>query len=170
MALFVCDTLPDMQLAVNRKWLTDTASVGRIIVNGVDSYFSMERAASDPARIPAGLYTISLHTPNAPILVATLKNLVAKYESMEEITQYPQLNSPAIAKRDPILFHPGNVPLNSDGCILVGNGVLADYSAIIESDLACSTLIPLIVAAVKSGEQVTCLVTDPQIVTDIDLE
>ena len=37
------------------------ASVGRIIVNGVDSYFSMERCRlSIPQGIPAGLYTISL--------------------------------------------------------------------------------------------------------------
>lgn len=152
-----------MRITVQRKWLTDTSTVGRISVNGADSFFSMERASTDPLRIPAGEYTISLHTPNSSVLKATLSSMVSKWPSMIGVTQYPQLNSPAIAQRDPILIHPGNKPTDSDGCILAGMALstLQGVDEITEAQLACAQLIPLIIAAVNS-EGCNLTVTDPQ--------
>jgi hypothetical protein len=163
-----------MEAIVNRLRATPGLStIGEWDVPGITTQmFSMERAPDSPDRIPAGRYQLTLHTPHSAVLVKTLAAMVAKYPSMKNVTQMPQLNSPAIAQRGPILIHPQNKPTDGEGCLGAGLDCAPDDSEILRSQDACAELYPVLIAAINLPEGCYLTINDPsgQSVTDIDLE
>lgn len=94
-----------MELTLKREPSTDLSTIGRLYVDGLRYCWTLEdpvRAVKIPGRtaIPAGRYRLALAmSPKRRRLVPWV------------------LDVPGF---DAVQIHPGNTPLHTDGCILVG--------------------------------------------------
>jgi hypothetical protein len=133
-----------MELELKRLWPNSEATTGVLWIDGVQKYFTLERAPSDPLRIPAGRYQVTM------------------YPSPKFGRLMPLLNG--VPGRSDIEMHWGNSPHNSEGCILVGMKRQDDHT-ILETREAVAGLIAQIEAAPDSV-WITVEDTFPLIPTD----
>jgi len=129
-----------MQIDVNRVQLDSDCTIGEMTVDGVFEAFTLEdvvRPAGAPkvygqTAIPAGRYEVTItFSPHFQRQLPLLLN-VPGFEG--------------------IRIHPGNVPADTDGCILVGQG--RNAKSISASRAAFDALFPKIQAAVAAHEPV----------------
>lgn len=150
-----------MKLYVERKWPKATYTIGRLFVD--DKYFcntledkdrglfqtdSLEQIKSlkvyGETAIPQGTYEISLSI------------LSPKYGAIEWYNEVcggkmPRLlNVPGF---EGVLIHPGNTPLDTNGCILVGKNT--KVGQVLESKATFKKLYKLMEKAYKAGEKIT---------------
>lgn len=105
---------PRMKLIVNRKWQTHLSTISELSIEGVDKFggFTLEPAGPDTIipqqnkRIPEGEYKMKWYNAQDPKL--------AKYNPL------PLLYNDEVSESRLILFHQGNYPQNTLGCLLVG--------------------------------------------------
>src|SRR5262245_17169244 len=124
-----------MELRLERKWFTPTATIGELSVDGVFNCFTLEDVARDgdifivkvsgATAIPQGRYDV--RSSFSPRCETELRDIV--YE--------PNFVG--------IRIHPGNTAADTDGCILVGRSRGVDR--VVESRLA---FVPLL-GTIRSG-------------------
>jgi len=126
-----------MLLQLSRRPPHGNALFGTLKVNGTFECFTLENQA---VCIPAGTYPISAYfSPHAKHLVPLLLN---------------------VPGRDYIEMHCGNLPCDSRGCVLVGQGNTQD--TLENSRLAFDHLFPQIMDAIQRQEPVSIEIDSPR--------
>ena len=132
-----------MRIQLYPKWFTKNSMSGELSVDGIYECFFLTLPAGDGlpgSAIPPGLYSVTI----APS---------PKFETIAERDAWFKIYAPqiphimGIPNRSNILIHPGNVPENTEGCILVGNERNTDWLG--QSRAAFAQLQPKIVAACR---------------------
>lgn len=117
-----------MEIKVERKWKKETYTIGRLYINGkffCNTLEDMDRGLkqSDPittiqkkkvygeTAIPTGKYKIEMD------VVSPKYSAVKWYQDLCKGKMPRLLNVPGF---EGVLIHPGNTPLDTFGCILVG--------------------------------------------------
>jgi len=117
-----------MKIKVERKWKKETYTIGRLYINGeffCNTLEDMDRGLkqSDPINtnqkkkvygetaIPTGKYKIEMN------VVSPKYSAVKWYQDLCKGKMPRLLNVPCF---EGVLIHPGNTPLDTFGCILVG--------------------------------------------------
>lgn len=117
-----------MEIKVERKWKKETYTIGRLYINGkffCNTLEDMDRGLkqSDPittiqkkkvygeTAIPTGKYKIEMN------VVSPKYSAVKWYQDLCKGKMPRLLNVPGF---EGVLIHPGNTPLDTFGCILVG--------------------------------------------------
>lgn len=102
-----------MKVIVIRKWQTDLSTIAELRIKGTDfTGYTLEPAGPDTTtpnqnkRVPEGIYKMRWYNAIKPSL--------AKYNPL------PLIYNDQVAESRLILFHNGNYPKNTDGCLLVG--------------------------------------------------
>lgn len=97
---------------VKRYNYTDKSTIGRLYVDGVFECFTLELPYLDNANnvssIPVGTYHY------------------VKRQTEHSKYNYEHLHLKDVPNRDYILLHIGNYPIDTNGCILVGNAIGVD--------------------------------------------
>lgn len=131
-----------MKLSLNRTYLGQDCTIGTMSVDGVFTCYTCEdtvRPLGDKiygkTAIPAGEYDVVItHSPrfdrDLPLLLR-----VPGFEG--------------------IRIHPGNIPADTDGCILPGLEILSGFAGVGESRLAFEQLYGKISAAINAHQMVT---------------
>jgi hypothetical protein len=118
-----------MKLKVDRKWKKDTYTIGRLFINGEFFCNTLEDTdrglkQSDPlvtiqkkkvygeTAIPTGIYKLEMN------VVSPKYSLVKWYQDLCKGKMPRLLNVPGF---EGVLIHPGNTPLDTFGCVLVGD-------------------------------------------------
>lgn len=149
-----------MKILVDRKWKKDTYTIGNLYVNGklfcntledrdrglkqTDSlsYIRSKKVYGETA-IPTGKYKITLD-------VVSPKYAAIKWYANLCKGKMPRiLNVPGF---DGILMHPGNTPLDTYGCILVGKNTIKGQ--LTQSKDTFAKLYKEMQNAVKKGETI----------------
>jgi coproporphyrinogen III oxidase-like Fe-S oxidoreductase len=102
-----------MKVIVNRKWQTNLSTIAELSIED-DSFsgFTLEPPGPDTTssdqdkRIPEGTYKVEWYNATNPNL--------AKYNPL------PLIYNDVVPENRYILFHNGNYPRNTEGCLLVG--------------------------------------------------
>ena len=103
-----------MKLALLRRWLTETSTIGELYVDGVRECFVLEDRYRPPSEakvhgatcIPCGTYEVRItHSPKFGVDMPLLLD-VPGFEG--------------------IRIHPGNFPRDTEGCLLPGRERLPD--------------------------------------------
>jgi hypothetical protein len=123
-----------VNLLLIRNPATDDAILGQLFVNGKFCCFTCENASYE---IPVGSYPIVI-TPS--FRFGRLLPLVDK-----------------VPGRQGIRIHSGNVPADSEGCILVGTALMKD--GVLQSRAALEILQHKLADVLAHGEHVTLTVT-----------
>jgi len=118
-----------MELLLKRKPTVDGAILGDLSVDGVRECFTLERSGVE---IQPGRYPVTI-TPSAHfgLLLPLIGN---------------------VPGRSGLRIHSGNVPDDSEGCVLVGQSRAVD--SVLDSRLAMAALQPKIAGALAHGQQV----------------
>lgn len=137
-------------LHLTREIVTPTATCGKLFVDGVWKWWTLE----DPllrwhggvkipgnTAIPAGTYRV----------VVTLSKRFGK--RMPELLAVPQFSG--------VRIHAGNVPADTQGCILVGGGLSVKQERLLHSREARDAVYSSINQALARGRQVWIEVVDP---------
>jgi len=121
---------------------TDDAILSKIYVDGVFECFGLEHVGVE---IQPGRYPVVI-TPSAHFgrLLPLVEN---------------------VPGRSGIRIHPGNVPDDSEGCILVGQSRAVD--SVLDSRLAMAALQPKIAGALAHGEQVFITIVPANVETTL---
>lgn len=123
-----------MELLLQRQPSDRVCTLGRLSIDGVPECYTLELPIGDGGKgcaIPAGRYPVTVaYSPHFGHTVPHVNNVLGRSE---------------------IEIHNGNVPANTDGCILVGQRVAVD--SIADSVLALAALQPKIAGALARGEQ-----------------
>lgn len=108
-----------MKVIVKRKWQTDVSTIAELSIEGTEfTGFTLEPAGPDTTtpnqnkRVPEGVYKVSWYDAVKPSL--------AKYNPL------PLIYNDEVSASRLILFHNGNYPKNTDGCLLVGSSMGTD--------------------------------------------
>ena len=117
-----------MEIKVDRKWKKDTYTIGRLFINGqffcntledtdrglknTDTLATIQnKKVYGETAIPTGLYKIEMN------VVSPKYNSIKWYQDLCKGKMPRVLNVPGF---EGVLIHPGNTPLDTLGCILVG--------------------------------------------------
>ncbi len=102
-----------MKVIVKRKWQTALSTIAELSIEGTDFIgYTLEPSGPDTItanqnkRIPEGIYQMNWYNAVKPSL--------SKYNPL------PLIHNDQVAASRLILFHNGNYPRNTDGCLLVG--------------------------------------------------
>ena len=121
-----------INLLLIRDTFTEESTIGELFINGERICDTLERPYFNNLRniscIPEGVYTVRLRLPR------------------ESATRdYVHLLVQDVPDRDWILFHRGNYPYQSQGCILVGLGSQQDFvsNSVLAMDLLIKEVIHL---------------------------
>lgn len=148
-----------MELTLNRvQALPGASTTGRLMVNGLDSYATVERAPDDPLRIPAGLYRVTPYP--SPRFQQLLAEMRAQYPGMAGITEVPRLSADVIKERDPIEIHVANIASEVEGCIGLGMVLAPGGLSVWQSREAVADFYPHFMKAIDAGEEVWLTVHD----------
>lgn len=131
-----------MQLTLQRRWLTPISTCGELFIDGARFSFTLELPIKDGkpgSAIPAGTYKVTT------------------YPSPHFSRLMPLLEVPG---RETIEIHWGNRPVDTRGCILVGNLHSQGADWIGESRLAFDALWAQAQGPMERGE-CTITLTDP---------
>lgn len=137
------------------RFTREGATIGALFLDHQFLCFTLEdpyqmQKIHGQTRIPAGRYRLSLRT--SPKFSDRLGH------DMVWITEVPAFNY--------IYFHPGNFMDDTDGCVLVGDGLLyggsdgRTYIAPGTSKRAYDRVYPIVTAAMASGELEYVTITD----------
>jgi hypothetical protein len=118
-----------MRLTLTRQVPADGVVLGDLLIDGVWICFTLEKSSR---MIPLGTYPVVI-TPST-----RFGRLLPLVENVEG--------------RSGIRIHAGNTDLDTDGCILVGRGVLVD--SLSESRIALTKVQGMIAQALASHEDV----------------
>src|SRR6266446_1287287 len=133
-----------MNILLIRDSFSNSCTLGKLFIDGTLECQSLE----DPDRkleegrvkiygesaIPRGTYKVTI-------------DFSGRFQrDMPHVLDVPQFTG--------IRIHPGNTAADTDGCILVGTGRVANRS-ITESRLAFNKFFPKLEAAIKAGEEIT---------------
>lgn len=130
-----------MKLALHRCWLTQSATVGKLLVDEVFEAFTLEDRYRPPPEpkvpretcIPVGTYGVRLVlSPRFQVVMPRLQD-VPGFEG--------------------VLIHPGNTPSDTEGCILVGRE--REHERVLGSRDAYRALFARLEAAQARGEPIT---------------
>jgi hypothetical protein len=129
-----------MKIVVVRRWLGDTASVGKLFINGRFFCYTLEdqvrpigEKVSGHTAIPYGTYPVRItHSPKFGKMMPLIDNV-------------PGFSG--------IRIHPGNSIDDTSGCLLVGFG--RDGSKLTQSASAYAELFDKISEAEQSGKSIT---------------
>lgn len=130
-----------MQLYLDTLVKTADTTIGQLAVNGVFQCYTLEDVVVTGPKvfgktaIPAGTYNV-------------------------EITWSPHFGKDmplldAVPGFSGVRIHPGNYPIDTEGCILVGQTRAPDNQSIGNSVAAFNPLFGMIQAAIRRGEKVT---------------
>lgn len=128
-----------MLLKVERKWLSDKATIGLLTIDDANECFTLEDVVRSGPKvygetaIPAGTYNVVI-TPS--------KRFGRDLPLVESVPNF-----------EGVRIHPGNTAADTDGCLLVGTSKGADV--VFESRKAFDALFTKIKAALDRGEKVT---------------
>jgi len=104
----------DVNLLIIRDTFTDNSTLGKLFINGEKFCDTLELPYRDNQRsvscIPAGQYEVRL-----------------RYAEESASRKYTHLLVKDVPNRSYILFHKGNKPSNTRGCILVGQTRQQDF-------------------------------------------
>lgn len=134
-----------MKLAINRSWLTQTATVGKLLVDDVFECFTCEdRYRPPPERkvpaqtcIPVGSYEVVItHSPRFGVMMPLL-------------LEVPDFQG--------VRIHPGNGTADTEGCILVGRA--RDGERVVSSRAAYASLFGKLQQAILKGERITLAIS-----------
>ena len=121
-----------INLLLIRDTFTEESTIGELFINGERICDTLERPYFNNLRniscIPEGVYTVRLRLPR------------------ESATRdYIHLLVQNVPDRDWILFHRGNYPYQSQGCILVGLGSQQDFvsNSVLAMDLLIKEILHL---------------------------
>jgi hypothetical protein len=132
-----------LELALQRLFLTERSACGELAAASLRLY-SLELPVKDGlpgSAIPPGRYQIELAP--SPKFMASTQPWIRQYaEKMPHIIGIP--------KRSLIMFHWGNRPEDTDGCILVG--LTHDLDVVGESRAAFEQLMAVIEEPARAGE------------------
>lgn len=103
-----------MKVTVKRKWQTAVSTIAEVSIQGTNFLgYTLEPAGPDTTipdqnkRIPEGIYKLRWY--------AAVKPSLAKYNPL------PLIYNDEISPSRLILFHNGNYPKDTDGCLLIGS-------------------------------------------------
>jgi len=151
-----------LELLLQRVWLTDKSSCGELSVDAKVLCYSLELPVKDGlpgSAIPPGRYQVLLQP--SPKFHLSTDPWVEQYAS-----KMPHLVN--IPNRSLIMIHWGNLPENTDGCILVG--LTHGDDEVGESRLAFESLYRIIEGSATIGD---CWITVqggiPQVLQDPEL-
>ena len=150
-----------MRLELERRWKKETYTIGRLYVDGVFFCNTLEDRdrglkQTDPAfviktrkvygetAIPAGEYGVAMNVTSP------------KYAAVAWYWQLCQGKMPrllSVPGFDGILIHPGNTPLDTLGCILVGKNT--KVGQLTESKATFKALYKEMKKAYDAGEEIT---------------
>jgi len=150
-----------MTIELERRWRKETYTIGRLYVDGVyfcntledrdrglkktdGSLFIKQRKVYGETAIPTGTYGVTMNV-TSPKYAAT-----PWYWQLCQGKMPRLLNVPGF---DGILIHPGNTPLDTLGCILVGKNT--KKGQLTESKAVFKALYKEMEKAVKEGEEIT---------------
>lgn len=154
-----------MKLELERRWKKATYTIGRLYVDGVFFCNTLEdrdrglkqtdpvtyikaRKVYGETAIPTGTYGVSMNTTSP------------KYAAVSWYWKLCQGKMPrllAVPGFDGILIHPGNDPLDTLGCILVGRNT--KVGKLTESKSTFQKLYKEMAKAVQKGEEI-CIVIE----------
>ena len=152
-----------MKLTIDRKWKKATYTIGRLYVDGIFYFNSLEdkdrglrqtdpltyisaRKVAGETAIPTGTYTVAMNVTSP------------KYADVAWYWNFCRGKMPrllAVPGFDGILIHPGgsNGPLDTRGCILVGKNT--KVGKLTESRACFQELYKLMKGAADRGETIT---------------
>ena len=125
-----------MKLTVNRKWLTNTATIGELLIDGKFECYTLEDTLRDGCKlagvtaIPDGTYKV----------IIDLSNRFQKL--MPHVLNVPGFEG--------IRIHAGNTDKDTEGCLLLGRTKSSNFIG--ESKKALEHFIPLLEQGLKDGE------------------
>lgn len=124
-----------MKLLIRRKPAADEAILGELFIDGVFECFTLENAAFE---IPIGLYPMEI-TPSHRFgrLLPLVEN---------------------VPGRSGIRMHAGNMPVDSEGCILLGQRM--ERNEVLLSRAALDAFQPKLASALAHGDHVTLTITE----------
>lgn len=129
-----------MKLMLDRCWLTATSTIGKLRIDEVFECYTLEDRYRPPPEpkvpretcIPVGNYEIVItHSPRFRVMMPLLVDV------------------PGFVG---VRIHPGNTPMDTDGCILVGRA--RDGNAVAQSRSAYDALFGKLQNAVLRGEKI----------------
>jgi hypothetical protein len=141
-----------MQLIVNRFYETKDHTIGRLAEEGGKFLcFTLEDPYNEPkipgqTRIPDGTYPLTLRREGGKYA-----QYVARFGDWQRPGMLWVRDVPGF---EWILIHPGNLPKDTQGCLLVGNGVEMEGLLHHSSD-AYERIYKLISARIMAGEACT---------------
>lgn len=103
-----------MKLTLQRKWTTDKSTIGELCINGAFECFVLE----DKLRAPG------VKVPGQTAISAGTYQVALTYSNRFKVIMPLLINVPNFAG---IRIHPGNSPVNTAGCLLVGRTRGADW-------------------------------------------
>ena len=131
----------DVNLLIIRDTFTDNSTLGKLFINGEKFCDTLELPYRDNQRsvscIPAGQYEVRL-----------------RYAEESASRKYTHLLVKDVPNRSYILFHKGNKPSNTRGCILVGQTRQQDFVG--NSTLAMNLLMKEIINL--GGENINLII------------
>ena len=150
-----------MRLELERRWKKETYTIGRLYVDGVFFCNTLEdrdrglkktdnalviktRKVYGETAIPSGEYGVAMNVTSP------------KYSAVAWYWQLCQGKMPrllSVPGFDGILIHPGNTPLDTLGCILVGKNT--KVGQLTESKAAFKALYKEMKKAYDAGEEIT---------------
>ena len=150
-----------MKIKVERRWKKATYTIGRLYIDGLYYFNTLEdtdrglkqtqhhdyiksRKVAGETAIPTGTYSVSMNT-TSPKYAG-----VSWYWQLCRGMMPRLLNVPGF---DGILIHPGNTALDTKGCILVGKNT--KVGRLTESKDCFKHLYGLMKEANASGEEIT---------------
>lgn len=139
-----------MELKVKRFADNKKATLGYIFVDGVPFCFTLEdeertTKVKGETRIPEGTYEIKYRKEGGHHATYS-KKYGNKHFGMLELQNVPNFQF--------ILIHIGNTEKDTDGCLLVGESALSNFT-VANSTVAYERLYPIVAAALNKGEKVT---------------
>lgn len=159
-----------MKIQVFREIFTENSTIGRLEIDGRAYCFTLEdKVRSDDethvdgaTAIPAGIYQVQLRKDGSfySILKSRLKGIGQERGTLHiyniDGVVYPKwYDKPGVQADDFVLIHPGNVPADTRGCLLVGLSHGIDSLSGGSSTPAYVVLYPVVADAIERGEAVT---------------
>lgn len=139
-----------MEIAVSRQPTQGGATIGRMTVDGTWICYTLENPVREIPNATVSSWKIDGHTAIPRGRYAVVLAMSAHFNRiMPHLMDVPGFEG--------ILIHPGNIPANTEGCILVGF-TIEDSSTIGASRGAFAELFIQIEDAAKAGQKVWCTV------------
>lgn len=121
-----------MNLSLERRWRSDKATIGSLFIDGVHECFVLE----DKVREIEGVDVNQWKVQNETAIPSGRYKVIKSYSNRFQRITLQLINVPGYSG---VRIHPGNIPANTDGCLLPGTERV-DTSAVVNSKLACDAL------------------------------